>query len=269
MKTCINGATTMPYPLEEDIRAAAEAGFEGVEIWSGKAERYLESHSLEELSGFIKGHGLSVPAICPYGLVAFGDVDGAIKAIRRGAEIATAIGSPTLLVCPDAPSEAMEKEEALKRLGDIASRYAESIEDLGVGLAIEPLGMHPIVPGPLEAMKIAEISGHPKVGIMMDTFHYYKSGVPLDIVRSISPDLIRIVHVNGCEDLPREQLHDGHRLYPGEGVEDLVKMIEAVKEAGYDGFLSVEVFRREYWEEPVDVITRKAKEAIERVLKRI
>jgi len=33
MKSCINGATTMPYSLEEDIRSAGEAGFERVEIW--------------------------------------------------------------------------------------------------------------------------------------------------------------------------------------------------------------------------------------------
>lgn len=269
MKSCINGATTMPYPIEDDIRAAAEAGFDGVELWSGKVERYLESHSLKDLSSLIKDHGLFVPAICPYGLVAFGDLEGAMRSIRRAAEIADALGCPTLLVCPDTPSETMEKEEALRRLGYAASKYAESIEDLGVGLAIEPLGMHPVVPGPLEALRIAEISGHPNVGIMMDTFHYYKSGISLDSIRSLPPKLVRIVHVNGCEELPREQLHDGHRLYPGEGVKELVSMVGAIKEAGYDGFLSVEVFREEYWKEPVGLISRKAKESLERILEMI
>jgi len=36
MKTCINGATMMPHPLEKDIEAAGEAGFQGVEIWRDK-----------------------------------------------------------------------------------------------------------------------------------------------------------------------------------------------------------------------------------------
>ena len=48
MRTCINGATTMPYPLEEDIRSAARAGFEGVELWVPKVEKYLEAHSPAE-----------------------------------------------------------------------------------------------------------------------------------------------------------------------------------------------------------------------------
>ena len=30
MYSCINGATTMPYTLEQDLEAAAKAGFEAV-----------------------------------------------------------------------------------------------------------------------------------------------------------------------------------------------------------------------------------------------
>ncbi len=42
MQACINGATTRPYALEEDLVAAGAAGFPLVEIWAGKLQTYLE-----------------------------------------------------------------------------------------------------------------------------------------------------------------------------------------------------------------------------------
>ena len=60
MKSCINGATTMPYSLEQDIAAAAQAGFEGLEIWWDKLVTYLDSHSTDDLKE-IAGEQGSVP----------------------------------------------------------------------------------------------------------------------------------------------------------------------------------------------------------------
>ena len=58
MYSCINGATTMPYTLEQDLEAAAKAGFEAVEIWSRKLDTYLETHSVEALKERLDQHQL-------------------------------------------------------------------------------------------------------------------------------------------------------------------------------------------------------------------
>ncbi|MGQ9524078.1 MAG: sugar phosphate isomerase/epimerase family protein [Armatimonadota bacterium] len=267
MKACINGATTMPYSLEEDIRAAGRAGFDEVEIWASKLDDYLKFHSTDDLKALLDDCRVRPATICPCGMTLFGDVDGALAQLDRAARIAQEIGCPTLLVCPDAPPAGMSEQEAFSAAGSAARRHAETAGRYGVKVAIEPLGMHTFVPGPRQALRIIEEAGHPSLGLMMDTFHYYKSGVPLDDIRAIPTELLLIVHINDCEDRPREELNDGHRLYLGEGILPLVDEIRILREKGYEGALSVEIFRQEYWQNPIDEIAVRSMESLRRLLK--
>ncbi|MGC8835012.1 MAG: sugar phosphate isomerase/epimerase family protein, partial [Armatimonadota bacterium] len=150
-----------------------------------------------------------------------------------------------------------------------ARRYADAVHRYGVKVAIEPLGMHPFVPGPAEALRIINRANHPALGLMMDTFHYYKSGVPIEDVKNIPIDKLFIVHINDCEDKPREELNDGHRLYPGEGILPLVETLRVLREKGYQGALSVEIFRQEYWQQPVDQIAARSMESLKQILSQI
>jgi sugar phosphate isomerase/epimerase len=266
MLTCINGATTMPYPVETDIAVAGQAGFQAVELWTPKVYTFLETHPVAELKARLDEYGLAVATMCPYSLICFGDTAANLENLQRGAEIAAGIGCATLLVCADGPPAGMGREEALRRAGEAAARHAEAIADIGVGLAVEPLGNHPLVPGPREALALINHAGHPNVGLMMDTFHYYKSGVPLADVQALPADLLRVVHINDCEDLPRDQLTDGHRLYMGEGVIPILDMLRAVADNGYAGPVSVEIFRREYWSRPALQIAQESKASLDTVL---
>lgn len=267
MKSCINGASTMPYPLEEDLRSAAAVGFEGVELWTSKVDAYLERHSLEDLNGLLEEHAIQPAALCPYGLVAFGEnVQQNVVQIKGAARRAEAIECPILLVCPDTPPPDLREVEAIKKAGRVARELGKIAADHGTSIAIEPLGRHPFVPGPKEALRIVEEADHEQVGIMMDTFHYYKSAVSLEDIASIPIELLAIVHINDCEDLPREELTDGHRLWPGEGVTPLHEMLGAIKENGYEGVLSVEIFRREYWEKDIGWIVENAKWSLDKVM---
>ncbi|HUV05985.1 MAG TPA: sugar phosphate isomerase/epimerase family protein [Armatimonadota bacterium] len=266
MKTCMNGATTMPYPLEEDIRAAGNAGFEQIEIWLDKMNKYLETHSEGDLKRLLDANGVSAATICPFWMVMFGDREPQLAAIGRAAEIASRIGCPTLLVCPDAPPPTMSTDAAFEHAGQVAREYGDVAAKHGVRIAIEPLGTHPFVPGCSEALRILEIADHPALGLMMDTFHYYKSGVPMESVRKIPADKLLIVHVNDCEDRPRQELQDSHRLYLGEGILPLTETLQTLKAIGYEGALSVEIFRPEYWERPIDRISRESFESLRKAV---
>ena len=266
MISCINGATTMPYTLEQDLESASKAGFEAVEIWSAKLNTYLETHSVDDLKDLLDRLQLKVASLCPYSLVGFSDNRGHIISIREASEIAEAIGCPVLLVCGDAPPEGVELDEAYDSMANVACTYADWAEDHGVKIAIEPLGRHPFIPGPNEALEIIERADHESLGLMLDTFHYYKSNVSMDDIRNIPLEHLLIVHVNDCEDLPREELTDGHRLHMGEGILPLNEVLGILKEKGYEGALSVEIFRKAYWEQDPLTISRDAKAALDRTL---
>jgi sugar phosphate isomerase/epimerase len=105
---------------------------------------------------------------------------------------------------------------------------------------------------------------------MMDTFHYYKSGIPLEEIRRLPKEHLLIVHVNDCPELPREQMNDSHRVYPGHGVIPLVEEFRILKnEIGYTGFLSIEIFNRDYWADSHENVIRNAKAALDAVLAKI
>ena len=109
MYSCINGATTMPYTLEQDLEAAGKAGFDAVEIWSRKLDTYLQDHDTTELKARLDAHGLRAASLCPYGLVGFSDNSNELDSIERASGVAAAIDCPVLLVCADAPPDDMDR----------------------------------------------------------------------------------------------------------------------------------------------------------------
>ena len=258
MQACINGATTHPYPLEQDLEAAAQAGFPLVEIWSGKLAPYLAAHSLADLRQALAQRGLGVAAICPYGLRLFGDWRAGLEAIGRAAAVAAEIGAPHLLVCPDAPGEGEHTPEVYRLAGERARAYGDVAHAAGIRLAIEPLGGHPFVPGPRQAAAILEVADHPALGLMVDTFHYHKSRVPQQDMAAIPPAWWAILHINDVPSGDPAGLHDEDRLYPGEGVLPLPQTLRFFAGIGFQGAVSVEVFPHEYWELPIDEINRRA-----------
>ena len=97
---------------------------------------------------------------------------------------------------------------------------------------------------------------------MMDTFHYWKSGVPDADILAIPKDKLLIVHVNDCEDLPPANAKDSHRMHVGHGILPLAHDLELIRQIGYDGYLSVEIFREEYWRQPVEKVVADAKASL-------
>ena len=258
MQACINGATTMPYTLAQDLEAAATAGFPAVEIWAGKLAAYLEHGGPARLRAELRERGLAVAAICPYGLRLWGDWKAGLPPIERALALGAEVGCPQLLVCPDAPGAAEAGPDVWAVAGERARAYGDLATAAGMRLAIEPLGGHPFVPGASQALALLRAAGHPALGLMMDTFHYHKSGVRQDEIAAVPPELWAILHINDVAAGDPRGFSDGDRLYPGEGVLPLAETLRYFRGIGYAGAVSVEVFRKSYWELPIAEINRRA-----------
>jgi 2-keto-myo-inositol isomerase len=55
-------------------------------------------------------------------------------------------------------------------------------------------------------------------------------------------------------------------LHVGRGVLPLLETLETLNAIGYHGFLSVEIFREEYWRQPVEQVVREAKSSLDSML---
>ena len=100
----------------------------------------------------------------------------------------------------------------------------------------------------------------------MDTYHFYAGGSSFEAIDRLDPKKLFILHINDAEDLPKEQLNDSKRLYPGLGVLPIKEIKQRLDNIGYDGPVSVEIFRPEYWEQDPYKVAATAKVATEQVL---
>jgi 2-keto-myo-inositol isomerase len=167
------------------------------------------------------------------------------------------------------PALAPSLEEIIDESVRVLTDLSAIAERHGVALAFEFLGQTDCSVQTLDlADEIVKRVGHPDVGLVIDSFHFYAGGSTIDMIETLEPESLFVFHINDAENIPREQLQDSHRLLPGLGILPLVEMLQSFKRIGYDRVASVEIFRPEYWERDPFELARDAKAATERVLAR-
>jgi 2-keto-myo-inositol isomerase len=270
MKIALNGATTMYADLVTDIKAASAAGFDLLEIWSAKLYKYLETTSTADLKRALAEHNLEPYSINSIEHITFRTPDDYSK-IRAECEtlskIAGEIGCPYIVVVPGRLPDGATKEQILEESVRVLSELAEIAGRHGVSLAFEFLGQADCSVQTLDLCnEIVEAVGRPNVGNVIDTFHFYAGGSSFEAIDSMRPEKIFIFHINDAEDLPRENLTDSHRLYPGMGILPIRRIKDHFDKIGYERMVSVEIFRPEYWEQDAFEVARRAKTATEQAL---
>ena len=78
-------------------------------------------------------------------------------------------------------------------------------------------------------------------------------------------------HVNDYPaNFPRETIVDAQRVYPGDGIAPLGKIFRTLRDNGYRGVISLELFNREYWKQDAFEVAKtgfeKTKEAVAKAL---
>jgi len=268
MKTCLNTITTKGRPLADDIRLCGEVGFQGVEIDFGKLEEFLATNDVEDLCVLLEENNVHCAGLIAVPFRPFLTLSDILQQIDRYASIGQVLGASFILAyIAEQPPVDMPASEAVAVAGACARQYAEAAQ--GLKLALEPIGGHSFMGRPDQALAIVREANHPNVSIVMDTFHYYKSEVGVEEIASIPVELLAVVHISDAEDRLREQLTDSYRLYPGLGVIPLVDYLSALRAIGYGGFLSVELFREEYWQDAHQNVVRQAKVHLDRVLAQV
>ncbi len=270
MKIALNGATTMHADLETDIKAASEAGFDLIEIWAAKLREFLKSKSVADLKNLLKESNIEPYSINSIEHITFRNKEDyeKIKAeTEEFSKIASEIGCPYIVVVPGKLPEGATKEEiseesvrVLNELGDIAEKY-------NVSLAFEFLGQTDCSVQTLDfCNEIVEKVNRENIGNVLDTFHFYAGNSTFEAIEKMKPEKLFIFHINDAEDLPKENLTDAHRLYPGEGILPIKEIKKRFDKIGYDRMVSIEIFRPEYWNENPFEVAKKAKKATEKVL---
>jgi 2-keto-myo-inositol isomerase len=271
MKLALNGATTMHADLVTDIKAASAAGFDLIEIWVSKLREFLKKNTPADLSNLLKEHNLEPYSINSIEHITFRtaeDYENIIKAqCEELSAIAGEIGCPYIVVVPGKLPENATKDEiiaesvkVLNELGDIAEKH-------NVSLAFEFLGQTDCSVQTLDLCnEIVEKVNRKNIGNVLDTFHFYAGNSTFEAIDSLNPEKLFIFHINDAENLPKEQLTDAHRLYPGLGILPIKEIKAHFDQIGYDRMVSIEIFRPEYWNHDPFEVAKLAKSHTEEVL---
>jgi 2-keto-myo-inositol isomerase len=270
MKIALNGATTMHADLATDIAAAGAARFDLIEIWAAKLREFLKSNSVADLKKLIKENNLEPYSINSIEHITFRSAEDyrQIKAeTEELSRIASEIGCPYVVVVPGKLPENAGAEEIMEESVRVLNELADIAEKYNVGLAFEFLGQTDCSVQTLDFCKeIVEKVDRQNVGLVIDTFHFYAGNSSFEAIETLDPKKLFIFHINDAENLPKEELTDAHRLYPGMGILPIQEIKKRFDKIGYDRMVSIEIFRPEYWNEDPFEVTRKAKDATEKIL---
>ena len=108
-----------------------------------------------------------------------------------------------------------------------------------------------------EAAYIAIESHHPDACILPDVFHLYKGGSDFSGFKLLSGATFHNFHLNDYPaNPPRDQVTDGERVYPGDGVAPLNSLFRELAAMGYQGALSLELFNRELYKQDALVVAK-------------
>lgn len=270
MKLALNGATTMKADLETDIRAAGKAGYELVELWASKLRTYLEAYSIADLRALLTEAGVEPWSINSIEHITFRnevDYDSVKAQCGELSAVAGQLMCPYIVVVPgklpDGATEGQIIDESVRVLNELA----DISEPYGVSLAFEFLGQIDCSVQTLDlAEKIIDKVDRKSVGLVIDTFHFYAGNSTFEAIDRLDPEKLFIFHINDAEDLPKGELTDAQRLYPGEGILPVREIKDRLEKIGYDRMASIEIFRPEYWDQDPSEVAEKAKAAAEKTL---
>jgi sugar phosphate isomerase/epimerase len=155
-------------------------------------------------------------------------------------------------------------------LHQVAGRYRALLElgdTMGVVPEVEVWGFSKTLGRLGEAALVAIESGHPRACILADVFHLYKGGSPFEGLSLLDGAALPVLHFNDYPaEPPRDKITDAQRVYPGDGVAPLKDLVRRLRENGFRGMLSLELFNREYWKQDALTVARTGLEKMRAVV---
>jgi len=266
--------------LEDKFRIASEAGYSGMDLMYTDVEDFVQKgHDVRDIVSLMEKHELvithlgflgdwqfknGIPLICRLHGAGDNSQDNLLERSQQFFRNCAVLGCKCAIAIP-AIEETGSIDEAVKNYRKLCDLAGE--EEINV--AFEFIGFARQMRDLKIAWEVVERTNRSNAGILFDTFHFYRGGSKIEHVKSIPKDKIFMVHINDAKDKDRERLTDQDRVIPGQGVVPLKEILGALKEQGYEGYFSVEIFNEDYWQDDPLRIAILAREAIENLFKSV
>ncbi|CAB4886629.1 MULTISPECIES: sugar phosphate isomerase/epimerase and 4-hydroxyphenylpyruvate domain-containing protein [Nocardiaceae] len=228
--------------LDEKMRAIAEAGFDGFEVFEPDL---ISSPDLPaDIAKKAADLGLTVDLYQPFRDADSDDPDQFARNLVRAErkfDVMEQLGCDLLLVCSSPLAGAVREDDML--IEQMAT-LAERAHRRGLRLAYEALAWGSHVDTYRHAWNIVRQVDHPALGTCLDSFHILSRGDDPSGIREIPGEKIFFLQLADAPHLVMDVLQWSrhHRCFPGQGNFDLATFGADVVASGYTGPWSLEIF---------------------------
>ena len=260
--------------FERCFAAAAALGFEGVQPYldtEGFFSLQTEEQRLRAIAAAARRAGVTLSSleIQPFSyLLTADDAEvrrNSLETVRRAMQVAAAMEIPAVLLIPgyvglpwDPAVKPIRYDLAYDRTRQGLAELARDAERLGVSMLVENI-WNKFLLSPLEMRSLVDEVGSSRVGVLLDTGNLIAFGYPEQWVRILGKR-IREVHVKDYRQAVGTVAGVVGLL---EGDVDWPEVVASLREIGYDGFLTAEVFPYRHYG---DAVLRHTSESMDRIL---
>lgn len=273
MKKALHTKSIYRSNLVSDIRIAAEAGFDGVEMVGTKIMNYLNAgNTAEDCKALLDKYNMEMNCIVDIAHCERTDEES-VKKLREEAHtlgsFAKTVGCPTIQLVPLMAHEGKSWEEVKTLTASTVNQILDIGAEYGIGFQLEPVAWSPIH-SLAQSLEFIEYTGRDNIGMVIDFWHlwYGEKTTPAEVA-ALDPKMIRNIHFcDGTRNEPGTECDEEilRGVFAGEGSIPMEDWINAVKATGYDGYWSYELISKEHWEADTKEIAEKTKALLDKYL---
>lgn len=236
-----------------DVRVAAEAGFQLLELRDWKIDQFLaKGGRLKDLRARGKQSGVGVLSVNTLDDSTLHSGDRLVQLVERCDTLcswAETLECPYVIVGPSyLPDGTTQRDDIAGPTLTALRRYVDTAAGHSVKIAFEFHGYSRCSINNLAAAaEILEAIDDDRLGLVIDAFHFYVGGSRLEDLERLDPSRFFIVHLADADHGDRSRLGKPNRVFPGDGVLPLRDLVQSLGRVGYQGPYSLELFRPEYW----------------------
>ncbi len=264
MKIGITSGVYLNFPIAEAVVRVARAGYNGIDVWSGRPHIYRDDFTkddLNDLNRVLSDHDLEVSSFMPAFYRYPYDLSSPNLRIRQDSltymyqciDSAAILNAGLVLIVPKQALFGQSIEDARARLTDCIADVCQYAQQYALMMGIEPANIAAtnLINTSTDALQIIHSLNLKNLGVVLDTGHLNitKENVS-EAVSGLGEKLLQ-VHLNDNDGVEQQN------LVPGEGTFDFRALISILKEKEFDGYLSAELGFH-YTLDPDDAVNQTA-----------
>ena len=228
------------YPLDETIRRLARIGYDAVEIGAAAPHAfpaYMTVQRRRDIAKCLSDNGIKLSSMLPapgggpgFNVASADPLEraAAIDQYRQVADLCTEWGGGILMYVAGWQSYGTSRKQAWEWSRAALREIAQSTD---LTVCVEPTSADSnLIDSCDDVISLMDEVDLPNVAAMFDTYHtLYRNEVPTDYVYRLGK---RLKHIH---------LADVNREAPGSGVVDYPLLVQALRDVGYNGYLTMEI----------------------------